>query len=133
MAEGDTDIIRAAFAMAAEGDLGIWFRTADPDIRVIPRPAEPDAADEYRGLDELMDYLVNWYGQWEEYEFETVEIVDAGDHVLAVVRERGRLAGSGLEVEEDFSHSFLLRDEKVTEWRMYDSHAEARTAVGLDP
>ena len=132
MAEADADIIRAAFAAAAEGDVGVWFRAADPDIRVIPRPAEPDAADEYRGLDELMDYLVNWYGQWEEYEVEPVEIVDANEHVLAVVRERGRLEGSGLEVEEDFSHSFRLRAGKVVEWRMYDSHAEARAAVGLD-
>ena len=50
-----------------------------------------------------------------------------------MVRERGRLGGSGLEVEEDFSYSFRLRGGKVVEWRMYDSHAEARAAVGLDP
>lgn len=128
----DAEIVRAALEESAEGDVGVWFRMADPDIRVLPRPAEPDAAAEYRGLDELMDYLVNWYSQWEEYEFETVEIVAAGEHVLAVMRERGRLEGSGLEVEEDFSHSFRLRDGKVVEWRMYDSHAEAREAVGLD-
>ncbi len=133
MAQGDADIVRAAFADAAEGDVAVWFRAADPDIRVLPRPAEPDAADEYRGLDELMDYLVNWYSQWEEYEVEPVEIVDANDYVLAVVRERGRMESTGLEVEEDFSHSFLLRGGKVVEWRMYDSHPEARAAVGLDP
>lgn len=132
MAEGDAEIIRAVFAAAAEGDVGAWFRAAEPDVRVRPRPAEPDAADEYRGLDELMDYLVNWYSQWEEYEVEPVEIVDANDYVLAVVRERGRMESTGLAVEENFSHSFLLRGGKVAEWRMYDSHAEARAAVGLD-
>ncbi len=121
------------FDASADGDLGVWFRAADPDIRVLPRPAEPDARDEYRGLDELMEYLVNWYAQWEEYEVEAVSLEDVGDHVLAVVRERGRLEGSGLEVEEDFSHSFVLREGKVAEWRMYDSHAEARTALGLLP
>jgi ketosteroid isomerase-like protein len=62
-----------------------------------------------------------------------VSLEDVGDHVLAVVRERGRLEGSGLEVEEDFSHSFALRNGKVAEWRMYDSHAEARAALGLPP
>jgi len=118
---------------SGDGDIGAWFRAVDPDVRVLPRSAEPDAADEYRGLDELMEYLVNWYGQWEEYEVEPVSIEEAGEHVLAVVRERGRLEGSGLEVEEDFSHSFLLRDGKVVEWRMYDSHAEAREALGLSP
>jgi ketosteroid isomerase-like protein len=38
---------------------------------------------------------------------------------------------TGMEVEEDFSHTFVLRDGKVVEWRMYDSHAEALEAVGL--
>jgi ketosteroid isomerase-like protein len=121
------------FEASADGDLGAWFRAADPEIRVLPRPAEPDARGEYRGLDELMEYLLNWYGQWEEYEVEPVSLEDVGDHVLAVVRERGRLEGSGLEVEEDFSHSFVLREGKVAEWRMYDNHAEARRALGLDP
>jgi ketosteroid isomerase-like protein len=133
MAAGDAELIRAVFAQSSGGDVGAVFRVADPDVRVVPRPAEPDAAAEYRGLDELMDYLVNWYSQWEEYEVEPVEIIDAGEQVLAVVRERGRLEGSGLEVEEDFSHSFRLRAGKIVEWQMYDSNAEAREAVGLDP
>jgi ketosteroid isomerase-like protein len=104
----------------------------DPEVRVLPRPAEPDARSEYRGLDELMEYLVNWYGQWEEYDVEPVSIEDVGEYVLAVVRERGRLKGSGLEVQENFSHSFVLRDGKVVEWRMFDSHAEALKALGRE-
>jgi len=60
-----------------------------------------------------------------------VEVLDAGEHMLAVVRERGRMESTGVEVEAEFSHSFRLHDGKVVEWRMYDSHAEAREAVGL--
>ena len=80
-----------------------------------------------------MEYLVNWYGQWEESDAEPVSFEDVGDHVLVVLRERGRLEGSGLEVQEEFSYSFVLRDGKVVERRMYDSHAEARAALGLSP
>jgi ketosteroid isomerase-like protein len=127
----DVEIVRSTFEAAADGDVGVWFRACDPDIGVFPRPAEPDAKREYRGLDELMEYLVNWFGQWEEYEFEPVSLDEAGGHVLAVIRERGRSEGSGIEVEEDFTHSFRLREGKVVEWRMYDSHAEARAALGL--
>ena len=79
-----------------------------------------------------MEYLVNWFGQWDEYESELVEITDAGEHVLVVARERRkRLAQSEIEVVEDFTHSFVLRDGKVTEWHMYDSHAAALEALGL--
>lgn len=131
MSEENVQIIRAAFDAYADGDAGVWFQATHPDIVVHPRPAEPDAADEYRGLDGLMDYLVNWFGQWDSYESEPIEIIDAGEHVLVVARERGRVESSGIEVVEDFWHSFTLRDRKVVEWNMYDSRADAFDAVGL--
>ena len=130
MAREDLEIVRRNLQAMEEGDAGALFRAAHSDIRVFPRPAEPDAAPEYRGLDGIMEYALNWLGQWDTYEWELVEIRDAGDHILAVLRERGR-APSGLEVEGLFSYSFVLRDGKVVEWHMYDSHAEALAAVGL--
>lgn len=78
-----------------------------------------------------MDYLLNWYGQWDAYESEPLEMIDAGAHVLVVARERGRVERTGMEVVEDFCHSFVLRDGKVLEWHMYDSRADALKAVGL--
>jgi ketosteroid isomerase-like protein len=131
MSQENVEIVRRAFEASAEGDVSVWFQAADPDIRVHPRSDEPDAADEYRGLDGLMDYLMNWYGNWDDYEVDPIEIIDAGKHVLVVARERGRVESTGVEVEEDFNHSFVLRDGKVVEWHMYNSHAEALAAVGL--
>jgi ketosteroid isomerase-like protein len=127
----NVEIVRRAFEASSEGDVGVWFQAVDPEIRIHPRPAEPDAADEYRGLDGLMDYLTNWYSEWDDYDLEVVELLDAGKHVLAAIRERGRVERTGLEVEEVFNHSFVLRDGKVLEWHMYDSRAEALEAVGL--
>jgi ketosteroid isomerase-like protein len=65
------------------------------------------------------------------YEFEPVGFTDAGEHVVVELRERGRVERTGVEVEEVFSHSFVLLGGKVVEWHMYDSHAEALAAVGL--
>ena len=45
--------------------------------------------------------------------------------------ETGRMTRDGLEVEQDFSHSFRLRDGLIVEWRMHDSHRQALEAVGL--
>jgi ketosteroid isomerase-like protein len=123
--------VRGALEASSQGDVGVFFRLADPDCRVYPRPAEPGVAAEYQGLDGLMDYLTNWYSQWDEYEFEPVEIVDAGEYVLVVLRERGRMERTGVEVEHEFSHSFVLRDGQLVEWRAYDGYAEALEAVGL--
>jgi ketosteroid isomerase-like protein len=131
MSEENVQVMRRLFDAYTEGDVSAWFQAADPDIRVHPRPAEPDAADEYRGLDGLMDYLVNWLGQWDVYDAEPLEIIDAGEHVLVVARERGRVESTGIEVVEEFWHSFALQDGRVTEWNMYDSRGDAFAAVGL--
>jgi ketosteroid isomerase-like protein len=131
MSQESVETLARLFEASSEGEVSVWFQAADPDIRIYPRPAEPDAADEYRGLDGLMEYLINWFGQWDVYESEPLEIIDAGKHVLVIARERGRVERTGMEVVEDLSHSFVLRDGKVVEWHMYDSHAEALEAVGL--
>jgi ketosteroid isomerase-like protein len=131
MSQENVEVVRGAFQALADGDVSIWFRLADPDIRVRPRPAEPDAAEEYRGLDGLMEYAINWYSQWDEYESEPIELLDAGEQVVVRARERGFVERTGVEVLEDFSHSFRFRDGKVVEWRMYDSHEQALEAVGL--
>jgi ketosteroid isomerase-like protein len=123
--------MRRLFEESSSGELSVWFQSADPDCRVYPRPEEPDAAREYRGLDGLMEYLMNWFGQWDSYESDPLEIIDAGEHVLVIARERGRMERTGLEVVEDFCHSFVLRDGKILEWHMYDSRAAALRAVGL--
>jgi ketosteroid isomerase-like protein len=131
MSQENVEIVRSGFERVAEGDVGAWFQLADPEIRVHPRPSEPDAAAEYRGLDGLMDYAVNWYSQWDEYTAQPIEIIDVGEQVLVRARERGYVERTGVEVLEEFSHSFLIRDGKVVEWRMYDSHEDALEAVGL--
>ena len=38
---------------------------------------------------------------------------------------------SGIEVEQEFSHSYTVRDGKVVEWRHHDSYEQALEAVGL--
>jgi ketosteroid isomerase-like protein len=131
MSEADVALIRGAFVDIAEGDVGTMFRISAPDVRVYPRPAQPDSAEEYRGLEGLMEYLTSWYSAWEEYDVELVELRDAGDHVLAVALETGR-SPEGLEVQDRFTHSFLLRDGKVLEWHMYDSYEDAIAALEPD-
>ena len=131
MAQHDVEILRGAFEAASEGDAGALLRVSDPEVRVYPRPEEPGVREVYEGWDGAMEYAVNWFGQWEAYEFEPVRILDAGEQILIVLRERGRMEASGIEVEAEFSHSFRMRDGLIVEWRMYDSYEEAAEAVGL--
>jgi ketosteroid isomerase-like protein len=131
MAQEDVEAIRAMFREVAAGDTMAFLRMMDPEVRVRPRPEEPGVRDVYVGWEGAVEYVANWFGQWEEYEAVPVEFTDAGDDVLIVFHERGRMERDGVQVEQDFSHSFRLVDGRIAEWRMYDTHAQALEALGL--
>ena len=131
MSQESMEILKAVFDALAQGEAAALVQQTDPEIRIYPRPAEPGVREVYEGWEGLEEYVVNWYSAWDEYEVEPVRFVDAGDQVVVVLREQGRMAQSGIEVVEEFSHSFKLRDDRIIEWRMYDSYAEALEGVGL--
>ncbi len=132
MSRENMELVRRSWEAFNRQDLDAWFADIDPDVCVYPRPDEPGVKQVYRGHDGLMAYLANWLSQWDRYEAEPLELIDAADRVLVVARERGRLEQQGIEVEQHFDHSFTISAGKIIEWRMYDSHAEALEDLGLE-
>ena len=59
------------------------------------------------------------------------ELIDAGDQVLAVIREREVGRGSGVPVETSHLAVWTLADGKVTRMQMFDDRPEALEAAGL--
>jgi len=131
MSENDVRILKDVFDAMARGEVTALVQRTDEEIRVYPRPEEPGVRDVYEGWEGLEEYMVNWFSGWDDYGVEAVRFIDTGDEVIAVARERGRIEGSGMELVEDFTHSFRLRDGRIVEWRMYDSHAQALERFGL--
>jgi ketosteroid isomerase-like protein len=131
MSQEDVDAMRAMFDEVAAGDTMAFLRMMDPEVRVLPRPEEPGVREVYAGWEGAMEYVTNWFGQWEEYEAVPARYLDAGEAVLIVFHERGRMARESVQVEQEFSHSFRLEDGLIVEWRMYDTHAQALDALGL--
>jgi len=56
---------------------------------------------------------------------------DAGDKVVAIMRQHGRSKSSGLPVDMTFGQVFTLREGKLTRMEMYADPADALEAVGL--
>jgi ketosteroid isomerase-like protein len=52
--------------------------------------------------------------------------------VIAVGRMRGTGRASGVRVEADSVTVWMLRDGKVSQIKLYQTRAEALTAVGLE-
>ena len=56
---------------------------------------------------------------------------DLTELLVVEMAERGHLKKTGITLDEPFDHSFTVKNGKVTEWRMYDSHDQALEDLGL--
>jgi ketosteroid isomerase-like protein len=44
----------------------------------------------YHGFDGIAKFFGKWLEEWDDYRFEVEDIIDAGDRIVAVVRDEGR-------------------------------------------
>ena len=85
----------------------------------------------YDGIEGARQFMRDWLDPWEEWELEVETFEDAGDKVVAIVRQHGRSKATGLAVDMHFAMVFTVRDGKQVRMEMYADPAEALEAVGL--
>ena len=133
MAGEELELVKRLMLAIRRSDLQSVLGLIDPHVLVYPRSEEPGVRDVYEGHEGAFEYLGNWYSQWDEYEAEPRSYREAsGGRILVTLAEHGHLKRTGITVDEDFDHSFTVKDGMVTEWRMYDSHQQALEALGLE-
>jgi ketosteroid isomerase-like protein len=86
---------------------------------------------EYEGIEGARRFMRDWIENWEEWELQVESLHDAGDKVVAVMRQRGRSKATGLEVEMTFAQTFTIREGKQTRMEMYSDPAVALRAAGI--
>ena len=84
-----------------------------------------------RGRAEFDHYLRSFSHFWHKFEFEPIEVRDAGDRVLAIVTERGRSAHNDIEVSQLFIHVWTLREGKAIRLEGFYDKVAALEAAGL--
>src|SRR5688572_14581195 len=85
----------------------------------------------YEGAEGARAFLRDWLEAWDDWELEVEALHDAGDKVVAIVRQRGRSKASGLPVDMAFGQVWTIRDGKSARMEMYADPVEALEAVGL--
>jgi ketosteroid isomerase-like protein len=85
----------------------------------------------YEGIDGAREFLANWSSAWEDWRLHVVDLVDAGDEVVAILHQTGSSKTTGLEVDMDFAQVWTVEDGKQTSARMYADPDEALRAAGL--
>jgi ketosteroid isomerase-like protein len=85
----------------------------------------------YEGIEGAREFIRTWAGAWDEWELDIVGLHDAGDRVVAVMRQRGRAKSTGLAVDMTFAQVFTIEGGRETRMQMYADPAEALAALGL--
>jgi len=86
----------------------------------------------YEGADGAQAFLDDWTDVWDDWEFEVEAFADAGDKVVAIVRQRGRAKATGMTVDMSFAKVWTVREGKLTRMEMYADPAQALKAVDLE-
>ena len=85
----------------------------------------------YEGADGAQAFLRAWTDAWEDWELEVDALRDAGDKVVALMRQHGRSKAAGMPVEMVFAQVWTVRDGREARMDMYSDRAEALEAAGL--
>jgi ketosteroid isomerase-like protein len=136
MSRENVATVRLLFELFAKRDHERAFEYYDPEIEWDSSRMEnilPDIAGIYRGHEEVRAYWRNWLSAWSDLEFELEDVLDAGDEVVALVRNQrqwGRHTGIATEIPP-YALVFTFRDGMVVRWRNFPDQEEALEAVGL--
>ena len=66
-----------------------------------------------------------------DWRLDVLDLVDAGDEVVAVLHQSGTSKTTGLQVDMDFAQLWTVENGKQTYMRMYADPEEALRAAGL--
>jgi len=100
-----------------------------PDAQVHDRQEVPDPRD-YEGLEGARAAFANVIDMFEDYEIEPIEFLERDDHIVTVIRQRGKGKLSGVVVEDELVHVWTVREGKVADLRGFTSKADALEHLG---
>jgi SnoaL-like protein len=86
----------------------------------------------YTGLDGFRQLWLDWLEPWATYHNQIDELIDAGDRVVALGRDRGRRHDTDAEVEIITGSVWEVRDGRLVRVAFSRDRKEALEAVGLE-
>ena len=130
------EVVRRAYEALNRGGAeaviseGLW----SPELVWDFSPSGIPGLGVYRGFDEIRTFFEkDWFGAFpfEEWEVEVDELIDNGDQVIAVSRQRGRGGTSGVEAELEQAFIVTVRDGEIVQVEGYLDRDAALEAAGL--
>jgi ketosteroid isomerase-like protein len=142
MSKENVDLIRA-LVPSPETDLAALFRddqlfgetvaaletVIDPEVESV---ANWTGGTRYVGIEGFRRLWLDWLEPWASYHSEVDELIDAGDRVLFLGRNRGRRPDVDAEIELTATSVWEVRDGKIVRVAFYTDRDDAFEAAGIE-
>jgi len=131
MSSANVQLVREGYeSFDATGRFAAQFAVADFTWDMSKFSGWPEQQ-VYEGVDGAERFLREWIAAWEDWRLELESLHDAGEKVVAVVRQQGRSRATGMRVDMSFAQVWTIEGGKMTRMEMYANAGEALRAVGL--
>ena len=129
MSPGNAETVRSIYEAVNRRDWDAAFRDQEPEVELILPPGPGGSP--LRGREQIQEYWEGFMAAFDLAIAEPEEVLESGDHVVAVVKTRARPKGSDAEIEVRNGHLWTLRDGKVASMRLFPEPEKALEAAGL--
>ena len=131
MSEANVELVRRGYELfAASGDF-VGEIAAPGFVWDMSKFAGWPEQQLYEGAEETSRFLREWTEPWEDWTLEVESLHDAGDRVVAVMRQQGRSRTTGMQVDMSFAQVWTIAGGTMTRMEMYADPDEALRAVGF--
>ncbi len=128
MSEENVELVRNTLAAFERGDVDEALDATTDEI--VTYRAEPEGAF-FQGREGVLRAVAEWTEGFDSFSYTTVEFVDAGDRVVARVRQSALVRGSDVPVTGDYWFVYSFADGKIARFEIYTNSRDAWAAAGL--
>jgi ketosteroid isomerase-like protein len=125
-------LVESAFEAWNRGDVDAFVDYTSEGVAWLEVSGRPEGGTSERfGRDRLRRSLESLFDAWESYHLEVERIEEAGDRVVAVVREIARGRTSGVEVDGRWGYLITVEGRQITRIEAYRDAGQALQTAGL--
>jgi ketosteroid isomerase-like protein len=124
------DWVRATYDIWRTGDLDRLLGQSHPEIMIVQPHELPDAR-AYHGKEGVINALLDWPREWEDFAIEPKRIFAVGgDRIVVDTIHRGRSLRMGIDVQAEVVWLFTQEGELTRRWEMFLSVGQALDVAG---
>ena len=132
MSQENVNLLRAAYAAFAEGDVPAVLAAMDPQIRWNEAENFPYAdGNPYVGPEAVVEGVFKRLGaDWAYWKIHVEEVFASADRVVVLGRYEGAHNRTGKKIDAQFAHIWRVTDGLISDFQQYTDTAQVRDAVG---